>query len=243
MVLALAATVGAQPGAVLPLGSSIAATTANAAPATFSLEVEEAGLLTVVVQGDGTADLVIRVADDVGQTLPGGRADGDLGGNTGAEQLVVTVGQPGAYQVIIEARSNGGDFQIAGGWIPFPPVAVAPDPDGRPTGAAVLAPGEVVDDSLDLPAGDHWDWYAVTPQADGIVVVFLEAATGDLVLEMFETGNPDPTMRSDQDLEGVQGNEAISARVAAGETRYFRVSTRSTTEAEPIPYRIRVGVM
>jgi hypothetical protein len=64
-----------------------------------------------------------------------------------------------------------------------------------------------------------------------------------LVLEMFETGNPDPTMRSDQDLEGVQGNEAISARVAAGETRYFRVSTRSTTEAGPIPYRIRVGVM
>ena len=145
MVLVLAATAVAQPGAVLPLGSSIAATTADGAPATFSLEVAEAGLQTVVVVGDGTADLVIRVADDVGQTLPGGRADGDLGGNTGAERLVVTVGQPGMYQVIVEARSDGGDFKIASGWIPFPPVAVAPDPDGRPTGAGVLALGEVVD--------------------------------------------------------------------------------------------------
>ena len=82
-----------------------------------------------------------------------------------------------------------------------------------------------VDDSLDLPAGDHWDWYAVTPQADGIVVVFLEAATGDLVLEMFETGNPDPTMRSDQDLEGVQGERGNQrTRRRRGDSLFPRVN-------------------
>ena len=100
----------------------------------------------------------------------------------------MTVGQPGTYQVLVEARSGEGDFQIAGGWIPFPPVAVEPDPDGRPTGASVLEPGPAVENSLHLPGGDHWDWYAVMPKADRMVTVVVEAPTGDLVLEMFETG-------------------------------------------------------
>lgn len=243
IVLLAAATPVAQPGTALPLGSSVAATVASGSPPAFGLEAETAGLLTVVVQGDGAVDLVIRVADDIGQTLPRGRADVDLGGDTGAELLTVTVGQPGTYQVLVEARPGEGDFQIAGGWIPFPPVAVEPDPDGRPTGASVLEPGPAVENSLHLPGGDHWDWYAVMPKADRMVTVVVEAPTGDLVLEMFETGNAEPTIRSDQDLAGVTGNESITAPVASGETRYFRVSSAFANTAEPIPYRIRVGVM
>jgi hypothetical protein len=215
----------AQPA--LPLGTMTKATTTDDAPAEFTFKAEGPGVLTVVVQGDG--DLVIEVIDEDRQPVPDGTADRDLYGSTGNELLAVTLGEAGAYLIRVRIQMGGtkSTFQMVAGWLPFPPFARPGDPDRRPAQARAIAVGESVEDSLDASEGDLWDWFVLTPESAGTLVIVTRPAGDDvdLVLEAYIDGDfTSPAARSDQDLQGDTASESVSVNVTAGQAVHVRVS-------------------
>jgi len=241
-VLALAAPAPAHAQQALQLNQPQSGNAGDSSPAVFTFNAESAGVLTVVVRGDSDADLQLMVSDVVGQTLPEGQSDRDLGGDMGAEQLAVVIPGAGDYQVRVSTWYGNGTFQLVAGWISFPGLAGPADPDGLPTAAATLTPGSPIDDSIDPSAGDSWDWFKVTVDSAAAVTVITSAPEGDLALEVFEDGNfAESLNRSDQDMQGVPGNESLTIQASPGQTYYFKVSP--VFGGEMIAYQIRVGIM
>ncbi len=98
-------------------------------------------------------------------------------------------------------------------------------------------------DLLDPTSGDHWDWYAIRAVRAGMITVATRADDGDLVLEAFTEGDfSESAERSDQDLQDVTGNEALTLSVSPGQTLYFKVSMYGTPDS-PISYRLSIGFM
>jgi len=243
VALAFTLPVPAQAQQVLQLNQPMQGMASDSTPAVFTFSAESAGVLTVVVRGSGDADLQLSIADAVGQALPDGEADQDLGGDSGAEQLATVIRSPGDYQVRVSTWFGSGNFDIVAGWISYPALGGPADPDGMPTAAAALVPGTPIEDSIDPGAGDAWDWFKVTTDGGGVITVLTEAAEGDLVLEVFEDGNfAEAINRSDQDMQGVAGNESLTIQAAPGQTYYFKVSPVFASGGA-IPYRIRAGIM
>jgi hypothetical protein len=241
--LAMLAPAAAHGQQALQINQVQQGSAADDSPAIFTFNAESAGVLTVVVRGASDTDLTLAVADAVGQTLPDGQSDQDLGGNTGAEQIAAVIPAAGEYQVRVGTWFGSGSFELVAGWISYPALAGPVDPDGMPTQAATLTPGSPIDDSIDAASGDAWDWFKVTVDSDAAITVITEAPEGDLALEVFAEGNFGESLnRSDQDMQGVSGNESLTIQARAGETYYFKVSPVFTS-GETIAYRIRVGVM
>jgi len=228
----------------LELGGVATSSTSSAKVAQFEFNAPSAGVLTVVVRSADESDLVLSVSDQDGQPLPEARSDQDLGGNSGAEQLAVTVPRAGAYLVLVEPFGSGdARFKIGASWITFPDLEVPPDPNGSPSNAtAVRAGQQPLQESLDGTAGDYWDWFVFTAEQAGTVTVTTRSEDGDLVLEAYEAGEyGEPVERSDQDLQGTSGNEALTLIVSAGQKVYFKV--RAWNEGAQIAYRLQVGFM
>ncbi len=233
--------------AVQPLATDTVtmAKTSDASPAVFQFAAETAGVLTVVVRGTDGVDLRIAVTDDLGQPVVDGTADRDLGGDSGAEQVTVTLPAAGEYQVRVTSFSGSasGAFRIASGWIAFPDAQAPADPDGRPTNANALVPGTPIEGDLNPTGGDAWDWFVVTSDTAAAVTVLTEAPVGDLVIEVFREGEyGEATGRSDQDMDGITGNESLTARIEAGGRLYFKISTAFASQG-PLTYSIRAGLL
>jgi len=227
----------------LQLGRVISATSSDEQPANFSFRAEAAGVLTVVARSSDETDIVLVATDADGQQLRDGRSDQDLGGNAGAEQLAVTIPRAGMYHVKVSPYGSGStSIRVGASWLPFPELEVPPDPDGAPSKARRLGTQQqTIDDSVNPAGGDGWDWYAVTAQGAGTLTVATRSDDGDLVLEAFEDGSFDESLeRSDQDLQSVSGNEALTLQISAGQTLYFKVSTFNE-DADTISYRLQVG--
>ena len=227
----------------LQLNQSVRATAGDDSPAVFNFTAESAGVLTVVVRGDSDTDLHLAIADAVGQTVPDGSSDQDLGGDVGAEQIAAVIPSAGEYQVRVGSWFGNGGFEMVAGWISFPSLGGPGDPDALPTAAAELTPGSPIDDSIDPSAGDAWDWFKVTVDSAAAITVITTAPEGDLALEVFAEGEfADYIDRSDQDMQDVTGNESITVQAQAGETYYFKVLPVFSSGG-PIAYNIRVGIM
>lgn len=238
------AALEAQAPAALPTGAvANGALGMRGEAAKYRYAATGAGILTVAV--NGVADLVLSIMDEDGQVLPDGRADRDLRGVMGAEMLAVVLPRRGSYLVEIGANSAGGavPFTISAAFAPMPAFERAEDADGRPGNARVLEPGMGHEDALNLDDGDASDWY--TLRAASAMTVFVmtrmpEGASGDLVLEAFIGGVfTEPTVRSDQDLQGNTGNETVSVDLKAGEVLHVRVSAHGE-RGSAMPYRISV---
>ena len=82
----------------------------------------------------------------------------------------------------------------------------------------------------------------VQPGSDlGPTTVGTRSEENDLILEVFEAGNfTEPVERSDRDLQGVTGNEAVTMIVQPGQEVFFKVSAH-WTEGGPTAYRLVVG--
>jgi len=211
-------------------------------PASYGFQAQSAGVLTVVVRSMDDTDLFLLVTDSDGQPLVEGRSDQDLGGDTGAEQFAVTIPRAGRYQVHVESfGGGGGPFKLGVSWLPFPDLALPADPDGSPGSALpiTLDMGSR-EDSIDGESGDFWDWFVLKVEKAGTLTVATRAQEGDLVLEAFEPDSfTDALERSDQDLQGNGGNEAVTLVVLPGQEFYFKVSAFSTGAS--VPYRLQVG--
>ena len=142
-------------------------------------------------------------------------------------------------------------FRIGASWLPFADLEFPADPDGSPSTAISLPPEQQTHDgSIDQVMGDYWDWFVIVPDRAGTLTVvtrmamlpgaLLVAQEGDLVLEAFEEDSyAEQWERSDQDLQGVLGNEALSLAVVRGEPIYFKVWAYSSSD--PINYRLLVS--
>ena len=211
-------------------------------PAIFGFSAETAGVLTIAVRGADEADLFLLVTDADGQPLPDGRSDQDLGGDAGAEQFAVTLPRAGGYKVRVETfGGEDGSFKIGVSWLPFPGLAVPADPDGSPsTATRIYVDQESRSDAIDGSKGDYWDWFVLKPEKGGTLTVTTRAEEGDLILEAYSPGEyAEALERSDQDLQGTSGNEAVTLILEAGEEFYFKVTAFSA--GAEIPYRLQVG--
>jgi hypothetical protein len=218
----------AQPA--LPVGAPQKAAVSPDQPAEYTLAAKTAGVLTVAVHGEG--DLAFTVTDADGQTLPEGNIDRDMHGDAGLEMISVLIPEPGTYRVRVRLQGGGGSsssFQISSAWLSFPALARAnPDPDSKPSGARRLEIGKPHEDSLDVEAGDLWDWFSwQAPEAGTLVIVTRGSGeSADLVLEAFLDGKfSESVERSDQDLQGDSANESVTISVTAGQTVHVKVSS------------------
>ena len=98
----------------MPIGQVVNAQTTGETPAAFQFTAAEAGFLTVIVRGDGEADLRIQVTDEVGFPLPGGTSDIDANGDLSAEQLTVAIPRAGVYQVYVNVMYGSALLDIGG---------------------------------------------------------------------------------------------------------------------------------
>lgn len=245
-VAALAAAPAALGGQTpLPMGSTAPGRTSEGGSGTYVFQAPGAGFLTVVVRSEGGADVALSVTDEELQVLPGGSSDQDLGGDLGAEQILLVLPRAGRYLVTVEPLGGGeAAYQIGATFLAAAMVAAPPDPDGRPSQATSLAVGTTHEDDLAPSEGDHWDWFALRVDQDGVLTVLTRSdGEGDLRLELFRDGDfREPASTSDQDMDGVLGNESVAVDVRAGETVYVRV--RPTFEgSEPIAYRVGSGLI
>ena len=216
----------AQQAASLPIGKFETGQISSNGPAVYTFAASGAGLLSVATSGD--SDLAISIVDEDGQTIPEGNSDRDLNNNPGAEQVLVTITEPGTYRVLIKLVDGaGGKFQIGAAWIPFPPRARPSDPDKRPANAKPLEVGRSYEDSLDTTDGDSWDWFVFTPKTSGALTIILRPVGDsqvDLGLEVYTTADlTKPTAKSDQDLQGSAANENASVDVNAGQKVFVKV--------------------
>ncbi len=228
----------------LELGRIISASLSGSEGTSFQFDAKSAGILTVVARSTDQTDILLAVTDTDGQQLPNGRSDQDIGGNTGAEQFAITIPRSGSYRVIVESLGGASaSFKIGASWLSFPDLEVPADPDGSPSTAVVLKlDQQAVDGALDGTAGDYWDWYVLTSDRAGTLTVATRADEGDLILQAFQEGEYNEALEhSDQDLQGVAGNEALTLVVEPGQKFYFKVSAFS--EGASVAYRLQVGLM
>lgn len=239
MIALLAAAALAQP---LVFGEQQAGAIDNG-PAEFTVEVPQAGLLSVAVRTASNLDLVLQVTDEDGQAMEAGRADEDIGDDRGAEQLAVGIPWPGTYRVTVSelTRLNGGGFAITAGFAPMPALARDEPAHNRPSTAMVLGLGDSEQAQLDSESDHLWSWVKILPQSDGPVRIDVTANTGDLVLEQFSGSRFDePLEESDQDLEGELYNERLTLGGKAGQPLWLRVRDRG--DSGPLRFTVSASV-
>ena len=245
ITIATTAALAAQRPDSLPIGSTTDGITASSSFAAFVFKAPSAGILMVAIRASVETDLVLFVTDDYGQTLPDGKSDQDLGGNAGHEQVAVVLPRSGSYFVSVRPYDQGGgQFSIGGAWLAWPDLERDIDLDGSPGSANPITAGTTTArDTINPSRGDHWDWYSITIRESGLLTVVTRASQGDLVLEAFIEGEyGEATQRSDQDLQEVMGNEAITLVVTQGQTLYFKVYAFSSS-GDAVTYRLSAVVI
>lgn len=225
--VAFGASASAQNPAQLPVGKTVGGQTTEAQPGTFRFNAPSAGSLAVAVKAD--SDVSLAIVDVDGQTLADGTADNDLFGDTGSEQLIVTLPEAGEYRVQVKLVSgNSTKFQIGAGWIAMAGFARTVDPDRRPSMAAALEVGQGREDSLDEGAGDNWDWFVVTPKTAGTLTVITRStndSSPDLAIELYTANDlSTPAVRADDDQQGKTTNESATIDVTAGAKLYVKIT-------------------
>lgn len=226
----------------LPIGSSARGTTTSETPAMFRYTAASAGVLTVVATSG--SDISLAIADEDGQGVPYGNADIDHGGNVGNEFVTVILPEAGIY--LVEVRTWDDDpaaFEVSASFIANASFGGQPDPDRRPSRANELKVGDSRNDTVNADEGDNWDWFVIKASFTGTLVVMTRVAgedSGDLAIEAY-LGNDyrEPVMRSDQDLQGVLGNESVTVDVKEGDE--LRIKVEQLGSGAAVPYRISVG--
>ncbi len=238
LALPLSATAFAETDP-LPLGKSEQGQASPDEPRVYSVTVDGPGILTVAVRSGNGEDLGINIADAHGQTLANGYGDIDEFGILGDEQLASTLGSAGDYLVYISAYDQHATYTIGASYLPMAEAELPEDPLGAPDTASPLKPGQKMGDTIRPARGDHYDWYRVTPEHNGVLTVYTRGAE-DVILEAYQEGEyHDSLATADGTDQTAMGNESITLDVRENEPVYFRVSTYSTAA----DYTINAGMV
>jgi len=236
LVVALAAVVLgpalATAQTALPVGKTLAGQVSSSTPTIYRFNAPAAGVLTVAIHAD--SDVTLAVTDQDGQELPEGSSDRDLYGAGGNEQVSVTLPEAGEYRVTVKLLGgSNAKFELGAGWIAMSAFARATDPDRRPSLALAVDIGRSHEDALDGAAGDNWDWFVLTAKTSGTLTVILRSVNDDspdLALELYTAEDlSEPSVRSDDDLQGNNTNESATVDVKAGQKIFVKVVGLSTS--------------
>lgn len=221
----------------LALGETVTGATTSAAPASYAFTAESSGVLAVFVRADH--DVVINVVDKFGQSIDNGYIDTDYGGDAGAEQGAMIIGEAGDYQVRVEPLSSDADFILGATWLPTDAVGRKPDPQGSPEESILMGIGKIYNGFIRGAVGDDQDWFRIVAARDGVLNVATRTRASDVVLDYYQDGNfTNFTDHSDQDLDGDSGRESITLNVHKGGV-YFFVVTAYGSDAD---YSIRAVI-
>jgi hypothetical protein len=214
----------------------------DGAPLEFRFVANEPGILTVVTRSEDHADLVIEVTDVDGQGLPDGRSDQDLQGQRTDEHVAANLPWAGEYRVrVFELNRAPATFHLGATWLRFPTIARREPDHGRPGTARVLTAGARADLTLRTDTTSSFVWLRFDPTEDGWLSLRVRAPDGDLVLESYLPGAFGHTdEESDQDLEGVLGNESLTVGVRAGQPSWFRVRDRGD-HSGPLAFHVEAS--
>jgi hypothetical protein len=251
LLTALPGAVGGQDAPPpLPLGAGADATARAGAPATFAFDAPGPGLLSAVAAVSGDADLVLSLCDEDGQPLadtcepngqpnPGARSDHDLLGSRGLEVATAPVPGVGRYLVVVEVAGDGeARLHLSASFAPAPALARPDDPDGRPGAARGLDAGVDVEDAVAPKEGDLRDWFAVRCPGAGALSVVTRAPAGDLRLDAYSAGQyRTPAVSSDDDEQGVAGDESVTVKVEGPGLVLVRVAAVFVA-SDRVPYRL-----
>jgi len=191
-------------------------------PATFRFKAEGPGLLTVAARAKYGEDLVIDVKSD-GLALTDGHLDVDYDGDRGAEQGAIVIPSKGDYTVTVSPLGGGpqlAEYTLVTAFIPFA-AAAGPQALGL-SDATVLTLGKTIPGAI-LPRR-HGTLFRFTPQASGAVTISTGNSSADIVLTAYRNDLHSQIGRSDQDLGGNTGNEAITLNAVPGNTYYVMVT-------------------
>lgn len=196
-------------------------------PAVLLLDIDQPGVLTVVVEGAST-DAQFLVGDAFGQPLLGGEIDVDPPSLPRGEFGAVGIASPGRYTVIVLPVDEAMHVtaQVHTSFVALPGmVGGAVDPHGQPDTARDLPLGRRVEGRVSQSDGDLRDWYVWVPERDGKVVVRVSAYSDvDLMLWRYSEGRYWMSVESsDQDLNDRPGDESLAFEVRKGEAVYLRV--------------------
>ncbi|MEM9881439.1 MAG: hypothetical protein AAF800_00795 [Planctomycetota bacterium] len=225
---------GPETDADLTVGRSMTVAVDETGPLVLGVETDEPGLLTVVGVSRPRIDLMITVADRLGQAVIEGDIDLDPEELPGGEKGVVALPRAGKYLVMLESLDGAGRVRVESGWLPVPEADRPADPHGGPEDAIPLRVGVRQDESFDGGSGDLRDWYVLEPTRNGLLRFQARTPVGsetDLILERFDAERFWESLDyADNDENEVLGHESLELAVKAGEAVYFRVSTWSTLD-------------
>jgi hypothetical protein len=107
-------------GEDLPLGTTLTGVTSSATPATYRVDADTAGLLSIAARSD--ADIFLTLLDQEGAELD--RVDSDWAGDSGAEQAAFVVPSAGVF--FVRVNNYGVDpaaFTLGSTWLSMPELA------------------------------------------------------------------------------------------------------------------------
>ncbi|MEM6853690.1 MAG: hypothetical protein AAF593_04695 [Planctomycetota bacterium] len=201
------------------------------------LEVDEPGLLALALTAQTGTDAMVLVADDLGQVLQNGHLDWDPTDAPGGEYGAVALAKPGVYFVVLRSWEGRASGDLLATFNPLGGFEIEVDPQGRPDAAEVVKVGVPIEQSADMDAGDHRDWFKFEARRNGVVSFRTRVPNGsetDLGLEVFTP--PDfawSVAEGDFDMGEHMGNESVEFAVSEGEVVYVRVTAWYTDGESP----------
>jgi hypothetical protein len=229
----------------LDLNKTVTGNTAGEGTFTdYKVAIKSPGVLTLAAYGNN--DIALAFLDIDGQLLSGDQGDSDLDGNTGKEVLTQMVTSAGEYIVRVKGVSgNYAEFKLAASLLSFSDFEAPSDPDGRPGLATRINVGSSPgNNSVNTQSGDLVDWYVITPENTGFLIVAtrpVNGSEGDLQLEAYYEGAyTEAIATSDQDLQESLATESLNLSVEAGQKIYLRVQHIGEVNCE---YRISTAFM
>jgi len=210
-------------------------------PVTYRFKAAGPGLLTLGLRAKNGQDLAIDVSSE-GLTVPHGQINANFDGDPGAEQGTIALPSAGDYLVTVmptSQNSRGIEFELVSSFLPF----------AGATGPASLKISEAkelvlgVKQPAAIERGAQGVILKYLPKANAIVTVSTGNSTSDIVLWAYEKEirRGKELQRSDRDMLGNAGNEAITLNMVAGKTYYFLVTPYSGRPAVQFEIAAQAG--
>jgi len=229
-----AAALGSPEAGALVLNEPTFVVVEEDASTLLRFEADEPGVLTLVALGKPEGDVWLMVADDLGQGLRNGFVDRDATDAPGGEYGAAALAEPGVYFVAMGSWDGRAGVNLFASFEPLDGFVVEVDPQGRPDEALPIGVGLPAEQTADVDAGDHRDWYRFEASRNGEVRFRTRVPRGssaDLGIELFSSDDFSRSVaKGDADKGGQMGNESVDWVVREGEVVYVRVNAWETQE-------------
>lgn len=216
----------------LVLGEPAFVVIEDSASKVLRFEVDRPGLMALAAVGEAGGDVVVMVADELGQALRNAHLDWDASNVPGGEYGAAALAEPGVYFVVLRSWDGRAGVNLLASFHPLEGFVAEVDPQGRPDEALPLRAAVPVKQSLDMEAGDHRDWYRFEASRNGVVRFRTrtpDESSTDLGIEVYTQQDFTwAAAEGDADEGERMGDESVELVVGQGEVVFVRVNAWST---------------